>query len=78
MQKLWIVVIACILLGTLGARPALAENEVVGVNVVGPDQLSEQQQDALLKQLTDNGVKVIRTGLGSDKSIDFVMLQDFA
>jgi hypothetical protein len=48
LQKLWIVVIACILLGALGARPALAENEVVGVNVVGPDQLSEQQQDALL------------------------------
>src|ERR1700733_9908243 len=73
MRRLWIVVIACILFGTLGARAALAENMVVGVNVVGPDQLNEQQQDALLKQLTDNGVKVIRTGLGSDKSIDFVM-----
>jgi hypothetical protein len=73
MRRLWIVLIACILFGTLGARAAPAENVVVGVNVVGPDQLNEQQQDALLKQLTDNGVKVIRTGLGSDKSIDFVM-----
>jgi hypothetical protein len=62
MRRLWIVLIACILFGTLGARAALAENVVVGVNVVGPDRLNEQQQDALLKELTDNGPADIAVG----------------
>jgi hypothetical protein len=63
----------CCLTGFIAMGSATAAAVTVGVNVVGPDQLNEQQQDALLKQLIDNGVKIIRTGLGSDKSIDFVM-----
>jgi hypothetical protein len=64
LQKLWIVVIACILFGTLGVRAALPENVVVGVNVVGVDQLSEAQQDALVAQLRRDGVTTVRTGFG--------------
>jgi hypothetical protein len=30
---------------------------IVGVNVVGVQQMSEQQQDALIAQLRQNGVK---------------------
>jgi hypothetical protein len=63
MQKLWIFVVACALFGTLTARPALADNVVVGVNVMGPQAMTEQQQDALIKQLRQNGVTTIRTGI---------------
>jgi hypothetical protein len=64
MQKTWTLVIACILFVTLGARAAPADNVVVGVNVVGVDQLSEAQQDALIEQLRGDGVTTIRTGFG--------------
>jgi hypothetical protein len=64
LRKLWIVVIACMLFSTLGARTALAEDVVVGVNVVGVDQLSEAQQDALIEQLRRDGVTTVRTGFG--------------
>ena len=73
MWKISIIAFVCILFGTLEASAAISENVVVGVNVVGPDQLNEQQQDVLIKQLLDGDVKVIRTGLGSEKSIAFVM-----
>jgi hypothetical protein len=52
MRKLWIIAFVCISFGTLGASAALAENVVVGVNVVGVDQLSEVQQGALIEQAT--------------------------
>jgi hypothetical protein len=65
MRKLSIIVIACILFGSLGARAVLAENVVVGVNVVGVDQLSEAQQDALVAQLHRDGVTTVRLGFGS-------------
>jgi hypothetical protein len=64
LPKFSIIVIASILFGTLGARAALASNVVVGVNVLGEDQIGDAEQEALAQQLQDNGVQVIRTGLG--------------
>ena len=55
-------VIALIPLLLLGR--AHAQKMVVGVNVVGVDLASDQQQDALIAQLQRDGVKTIRTGLG--------------
>jgi hypothetical protein len=43
---------------------AANEGAVVGVNVVGVDLASDQQQDALIVQLQKYGVKTIRTALG--------------
>jgi len=60
-RKTWIFVIACVL---FGARAAPAANVIVGVNVVGVDQLSEAQQDALIAQLRRDGVTTVRTGFG--------------
>lgn len=55
-----------------GYAPA-ASSVVVGVNVVGPDQLSPEQQDALIAELHQAGVKIIRTGLVNDKNVEFVI-----
>ena len=73
MRKLWIAVIAGILFGTLGARVALAEDVIVGVNVVGPDQLTADQQAALIAELRSAKVKVIRSGLVNDKNVEFII-----
>jgi hypothetical protein len=43
---------------------AANERAVVGVNVVGVDLASDQQQDALIAELQRYGVKTIRTALG--------------
>ena len=64
MWRYWAVAIACILFGTLFSHAAMASNVVVGVNVVGVDQLSEAQQDALIEQLRRDGVTTIRTSFG--------------
>lgn len=40
-----------------------ATDVIVGVNVVGVDQLNEKQQDDLIEQLQQNGVKTVRTAL---------------
>ena len=66
-------VLICVLFGALSACAAPAENVVVGVNVVGPDQLTTEQQDALIAELRQAGVKVIRTGLVNDKNVEFVI-----
>jgi hypothetical protein len=57
-------VIACLLLAAGMSRPALATDVVVGVNPVGAQLMSEQQQDALIEQLRQDGVKTVRTGIG--------------
>jgi hypothetical protein len=44
--------------------PACAQQVVVGVNTVGVERTSEAQQDALIEQLHENGVRTVRTGLG--------------
>jgi len=51
-------------IGALSASPALAQHAIVGVNVVGTDQASDQTKDALLEQLQRYHVKTIRTSLG--------------
>jgi hypothetical protein len=75
MQKLWLFVIACILFGAVTAHAAPAASVIVGVNVMGVDQISDAQQEALAQQLQDNGVKTIRTALGGhgDRYTSFVI-----
>jgi hypothetical protein len=46
----------------LAAPTAQAGNVTVGVNVVGIENMNEQQQDALIAQLQKDRVKVVRTG----------------
>jgi len=36
---------------------------IVGVNTVGVERMNEQQQDAFVEQLRENGVKVVRLGM---------------
>jgi hypothetical protein len=49
----------------LAASPANATKVIVGVNVVGVDQqMSDQQQDALIEELRRDGVTTVRTALG--------------
>jgi hypothetical protein len=64
MQRFLVLAIASILFSTFFIPAALAGNVVVGVNVVGANQLNEQQQDALFDQLQQAGVTTIRTGFG--------------
>jgi hypothetical protein len=66
-------VIACMLFATIATRSALASNIVSGVNVVGPDQLTAEQQTALITELRSAKVKVIRTGLVNDKNVEFII-----
>jgi hypothetical protein len=69
----WICVVACVMFGALSIHPASAASALVGVNIVGPDQLDEQQQDALIAQLRHENVKTIRTGFVNDKNILFII-----
>jgi hypothetical protein len=71
MPKFWILSAACILVGALGANRTLAANVIVGVNVVGVENLSETQQDALVVLLQKEGVRTVRTRLG-DKFTHFI------
>jgi hypothetical protein len=64
MRSCWIFVIACVLLGGSTVHQALAADVIIGTNVTGAQNLSEQQQDALIEQLRQNGVTTIRTGFG--------------
>ena len=62
MKKFWIFVFALfVLFGT--AHAARAGNLVVGVNTVGIERMTDQQQDAFVEQLQQNGVKVVRLGI---------------
>jgi hypothetical protein len=64
MRKLAISAIACMLSHAPAVSAAQASNVIVGVNVVGIQQMSEPQQDALIAQLQRDHVKVVRTGIG--------------
>jgi hypothetical protein len=70
-KEIWFFARACLLLGTLAIRPALANNIVVGVNVFDEGFIPQAAQDDELAQLTKNGVKTIRTGLGNS-SLNFI------
>jgi hypothetical protein len=66
----------CIL--SLVAAPtwaAATDKVIVGVNVMGVDQIDDAQQEALAQQLQHNGVKTIRTSLGGhgDRYTSFVI-----
>jgi len=61
--KICFLAIAGTLLSLAGSH-ANAFEVVVGVNVTGTDRLNEQQQDALVEELRQNGVKVVRSGIG--------------
>jgi hypothetical protein len=64
MHKFFFLLIACGPL-VVNPRPALAGNIVVGVNVQGVQNMTDQQQDALIDQLQKNGVKTVRMGIGN-------------
>lgn len=49
---------------TLTSYSASAAKVIVGINVVGVQQMNEQQQDALIEQLVQNGVNTVRVGIG--------------
>jgi len=72
-QGFRLLVIVCVVSGILSAGAALAQKVVVGVNVVAPDQLTAEQQDALIAELRSAGVKVIRSGLVNDKNVAFII-----
>jgi hypothetical protein len=63
-QQICVRAIACVLLGAAIIPPALAGDVIVGVNTVGAQTMTEQQQDALIEQLRQNGVTKVRTGIG--------------
>ncbi|MBV8696837.1 MAG: hypothetical protein JO052_03120, partial [Bradyrhizobium sp.] len=61
--------LAMVLLIAIGSLPPEApagttSNFLVGVNVIGIQKMSEQQQDELIAELQKDGVKVVRTGVG--------------
>jgi hypothetical protein len=58
----------------LVAALAQAEDAIVGVNLVNsPDQLTPQEQDTILENMKDAGVRVIRAGIvNNDKNLDFI------
>ena len=62
MRKIYIVT-ACILLGAVAVQAAQSGKVIVGVNTVGVERMNEQQQDAFVEQLRENGVKVVRLGM---------------
>jgi hypothetical protein len=63
----------CVLL--LLAAPAYAGTvmAIVGVNAVNPQNLSEQQQDAMVAQLAANHVKTIRLPLANASSVHMIV-----
>ena len=65
------LLIACIVLGTLGAYAAEPDKVVVGVNVYDEGTITPPQQDAEVDRLAGYGVKTIRTGF-SAKSAYFI------
>jgi hypothetical protein len=62
-HKILLLTIACVLFGSATSCVVSASSVVVGVNVVGVEHMSEQQQDALIEQLRQDGVKTVRTGI---------------
>jgi hypothetical protein len=65
------ILAAACALGALNADSAVAAEAIVGVNVVGVQNLGEPQQDALVALLQKEGVRTVRTGLG-DKFTHFI------
>jgi hypothetical protein len=74
-RKVCLSVIMCASFGLLTVPAASADKVIVGVNVMGVDQIGDAQQDALARQLEANGVKTIRTALSGhgDRYTSFVI-----
>jgi hypothetical protein len=65
MRKFLIILLTHAVFVAFGASSARARSPaVMGVNVMGVQEMSEQQQDALIEKLRQNGVKTVRTGFG--------------
>jgi hypothetical protein len=62
-KKIGLLLCAGTLLGALAGN-AHAGTIIVGVHVNNIDSMTEQQQDALVSLLRQNGVKTVRTGIG--------------
>ena len=71
MRQLRTLLIACFVLGTLGADAVGPSKVVVGVNVYDEGTITQPQQDAEVDRLAGYGVKTIRTGF-STKSDYFI------
>jgi hypothetical protein len=68
-----VILLGSLLLPSLAPVSARADGVTVGVNVVHPQNMSVEQQNAMLRDLKAAGVHVIRTGIATDdKSLDFV------
>lgn len=66
MSRLFTLLITTFLLVIFSVQSASAKSSlIVGVNVFDEGVTSQAEQNAELKQLADNGVKTIRTGLGN-------------
>jgi hypothetical protein len=65
MKKVLIILLTHGVCVAFGAVPTLARTpSVMGVNVMGIQEMSEEQQDVLMESLLQNGVKTVRTGFG--------------
>jgi hypothetical protein len=71
MRKRSILSTALVLLFTVVAGAAVAEDMIVGVNVYDEGSITKPQQDAEVERLAGYGVKTIRTGV-SAKSAYFI------
>ncbi|MBT9331504.1 RES family NAD+ phosphorylase [Paracidobacterium acidisoli] len=67
-----IIFLECILLMPLAS--AQARDAVVGVNLLNhPEQLTPQEQDTILDNMKNAGVRVIRAGIiNNDQYLDFI------
>ena len=64
MQRLLTFLTTGVLLSAFSWQTAPASGVATGVNIFDEGVASQKEQDAELQQLSDNGVKIIRTGLG--------------
>jgi hypothetical protein len=67
-HRIAFLILGCTWITPLAVGPLQAADKpvIVGVNVVGVNQLSETQQDALVAQLRRDEVTTVRTGFGVD------------
>jgi len=65
---LWGFLLCASTLFTSVAVRAASREVLVGVNVTGVQRMNTKQQDALIQELSKNGVKLVRTGIGDSYS----------
>ena len=72
MRIFWILIFNAVRFSALPIFAAQPNKVVVGVNIWNEGYLSKTAQDAELKQMAENGVKTIRTGLLAN-NVDFII-----